>query len=720
MNNIEIVKGLNQKPESSKRLVSLFEEIQSRELSGTLYVGYPILSTPNGKYPIDAIFVSPNKGVILFYLVEGVHVPDDYKETQDDIYNKLEAKLRNHKELMNGRTLDVSISPITFAPEANNLERNTEPDYIICSKENLISQIKTLNDIDFEKYNEVLSVLQSISTIRKGKKREIKGKNSRGAKLKKIEDSVANLDSQQAKAVIESIRDVQRIRGLAGSGKTIVLALKAAYLHSQHPDWKIAVTFFTRSLKGQFKDLINTFTIGTTGEEPNWDNLKIVHAWGSGSNEEEGIYYNFCIRNEIELLNYSVAKNRFGSSKAFEGACSSALKSALNQKEIPKQYDAILIDEAQDLPIPFLKICFHILGDKKILVYAYDELQCLNSNSLPSPEEIFGQDSNGVPLAKITEKSQDIILKKCYRNSKPILTTAHALGFGIYRDTDSKTKTGLIQMFEDKNLWNDIGYSHEGELLDDKEIILERTAETSPEFLAEHSDNDDLIQFLSFKDKVEQDEWVAEQIEINLGSEELGYDDIIVINPNPLTTKDAIGTIRSKLFEKKIPSHFAGVDTSPDTFFKNKSDSVVFTGIHRAKGNEAGMVYVINSQECYNSSYNLVTIRNQLFTAITRSKAWVRVVGFGDKMNKLKEEFNKIKENQFSVKFTYPNEELRKKLNLVNRDKSILEKKEINKAEDILKKAEVTLTKIYEGKIRIEDIDSEVLSNLKKSLENNE
>ena len=188
----------------------------------------------------------------------------------------------------------------------------------------------------------------------------------------------------------------------------------------------------------------------------------------------------------------------------------------------------------------------------------------------------------------------------------------------------------------------------------------------------------------------------------------------------PLTTKDAIGTIRSKLFEKKIPSHFAGVDTSPDTFFKNKSDSVVFTGIHRAKGNEAGMVYVINSQECYNSSYNLVTIRNQLFTAITRSKAWVRVVGFGDKMNKLKEEFNKIKENQFSVKFTYPNEELRKKLNLVNRDKSILEKKEINKAEDILKKAEVTLTKIYEGKIRIEDIDSEVLSNLKKSLENNE
>ena len=43
----------------------------------------------------------------------------------------------------------------------------------------------------------------------------------------------------------------------AGSGKTIVLALKVAYLHAHHPDWTIAVTFNTRSLKGQFERLIN-------------------------------------------------------------------------------------------------------------------------------------------------------------------------------------------------------------------------------------------------------------------------------------------------------------------------------------------------------------------------------------------------------------------------------------------------------------------------------
>ena len=92
--------------------------------------------------------------------------------------------------------------------------------------------------------------------------------NSRGAKLKRLEDSIATLDNRQSRAVIETVNGVQRIRGLAGSGKTIVLALKAAYLHVQHPDWRIAVTFNTRSLKGQFRRLINNFSVEQAGEEP--------------------------------------------------------------------------------------------------------------------------------------------------------------------------------------------------------------------------------------------------------------------------------------------------------------------------------------------------------------------------------------------------------------------------------------------------------------------
>lgn len=55
--------------------------------------------------------------------------------------------------------------------------------------------------------------------------------HSRGG-VKGLEDSMANLDNQQSKVVIETVDGVQRIRGLVGSAKTIVIALKAAYLHA--------------------------------------------------------------------------------------------------------------------------------------------------------------------------------------------------------------------------------------------------------------------------------------------------------------------------------------------------------------------------------------------------------------------------------------------------------------------------------------------------------
>ncbi len=116
---IEIIKGSTQKPISSKQLIDLFSN--ARDLNGLLYVGYPIFSTPEGRYPIDAILISPQKGVILIHIVEGRNLPEDYQDIQDDVYNKLEAKLRNHKMLMNGRKLDVPISVLTFAPAAINL-----------------------------------------------------------------------------------------------------------------------------------------------------------------------------------------------------------------------------------------------------------------------------------------------------------------------------------------------------------------------------------------------------------------------------------------------------------------------------------------------------------------------------------------------------------------------------------------------------------------------
>lgn len=713
---VTIITGTTKKPSSSDALKKFFHS--HSELNGYLYIGYPIIATVDGAYPIDGLWISPDKGLVIFNLVEGKNT-EGYKEVQDDCANKIEAKLKGYRQLVSKRKLCVEITMITYAPALMH-KLEYDKDYPLCTNDNdLQKQIKTLKWENSEYYEQLVSVLQAISTIRKGKKRRETTKiESRGAKLKVLEDSIANLDNQQSRAVIETVDGVQRIRGLAGSGKTVVLALKAAYLHAQHPEWKIAVTFNTRSLKAQLRQLISTFYIEQTGDEPDWDNIHIVHAWGApGDGEHNGIYYTFCRVHNIECFNYSSAKNQFGLADPFGEACNKALKEVINTKPL---YDAILVDEAQDFSPAFLKLCYEMLQEPKRLVYAYDELQNLRLQSLPSPEQIFGVDSSGVPKVKFKlpedgQPMQDIILEKCYRNSKPILVTAHALGFGIYRKSDSEKKSSLVQMFDQSTLWKEVGYDITyGSLEDGKHVVLERTNKTSPEFLEKHSDIDDLIIFKSFKSKEEQDWWVAEEIQTNLEKDELRPDDIIVINPTPLTTKTNVANIRSLLYQKGIHSHVSGVDTTPDIFFDESNISIAFTGIYRAKGNEAAMVYIVNAEACFESVFDLAKIRNQLFTAITRSKAWVRVLGIGSKMDGLIAEYENIRNHRFTLDFIYPTKAQRDHINIVNRDMSEVEKNKIKKSKENIANL---IEELQRGDIYIEDLgeQAELLRSLLKS-----
>jgi superfamily I DNA and RNA helicase len=346
--SVSIIKGTNNKPASSQALVRLFSG--RADLNGHLFIGYPIIGTPDGPHPIDALLISDDKGIVIFDLIEGPD-PGEYGRRQDDSANKLEARLKTHRELVRRRDLLVDIHTISFAPGVRDPERYVEGNYPLTNRDTLFA---ALEECQWEKreegtYASVLSAIQSISTIRKSRtKRTVARDDSRGAKLKQLEESIATLDTMQSKAVIETVDGVQRIRGLAGSGKTIVLALKAAYLHAQHRDWRIAVTFNTRSLKGQLRRLINNFSLEQTGEEPDWDNLRIVNAWGApGGAERDGIYHEFCRKNDVEYLDFRSARSLFGQGNEFSGACERASEQAREKRVI---YDAILVDEAQDFP----------------------------------------------------------------------------------------------------------------------------------------------------------------------------------------------------------------------------------------------------------------------------------------------------------------------------------------------------------------------------------
>lgn len=708
-----IVQGTNKKPVASRSLVNFFAT--TANLSGELFVGYPIIGSPEGRYPIDAVWVSQDKGIVVFDLIEGTDI-SGFMDRQDDAANKLESRLKAHRELMNRRTLAVPINTISFAPGIQNFDDHDNPNYILATLYTLESALQRFSweGSSLHYYLSTISALQNISTIRKNKiNRLTTREDSRGAKLKRLENSIATLDNLQGKAVIETVKGVQRIRGLAGSGKTIVLALKAAYLHAQHPDWKIAVTFHTRALKGQLKRLIYTFSIEQTGEEPDWNKLNILNAWGApGGGEREGIYHQFCRSVDAPYYDFRSAGMKFGKANEFSSVCNEALSYTSTRVQL---YDAILIDEAQDFPPSFLRLCYEILDAEKRLVYAYDELQNLSGKSLQSPEEIFGKKTDGTPRVTFPEPvpgepRSDIILEKCYRNSRPVLVTAHALGFGIYRQPPPSRSTGLVQMFDESELWKEIGYEvKSGELKEGKDVVLQRKPEASPSFLEDHSPIDDLIQFLKFDSVDEQNDWVVQEIAKNLQEDELRYDDIVVINPDPLKTRKAVGSIRRRLFEIGINSHLAGIDTDPDVFFQSDLDSITFTGIYRAKGNEAGMVYIVNAHDCHSSFMNLSTIRNRLFTAITRSKAWVRVIGVGNSMQSLIDEFNTLKELNFELNFRYPTQNEREKLSIVHRDMTDAERNRlINRKKDFRE----LINDLENGNIKPEDLDDDLIVKL--------
>lgn len=135
---------------------------------------------------------------------------------------------------------------------------------------------------------------------------------------------------------------------------------------------------------------------------------------------------------------------------------------------------------------------------------------------------------------------------------------------------------------------------------------------------------------------------------------------------------------------------------------------------NRVKGNEAAMVYIVNADYCFDEP-ELIKKRNILFTAITRSKGWVRVYGSGEKMQGLIEEFNQVKAQNFKLSFKYPTEVEMERLNVLHRDLSEADKKEISDS-----KVEVRnlLDRIKNKRIHLSDLPKEEIEQLKQVLNN--
>jgi superfamily I DNA and RNA helicase len=293
------------------------------------------------------------------------------------------------------------------------------------------------------------------------------------------------------------------------------------------------------------------------------------------------------------------------------------------------------------------------------------------------------------------------VLPVVYRNSPWALATAHSLGLGIYR------KEGLVQHFDDPGLWTDIGYEIVSGSLDfGSEVHLQRSRSSYPAYFPELMDPTDAVSMQAFANETEQDSWVAQNIAANLRSDDLEYDDILVVLPDAYTSKRRAARFARILSQYDIESHLAGVGSSVDMLFVR--DSIAMAHIYRAKGNEAPMVYVLDAQYAARLP-NQITRRNTIFTAITRSRAWVRICGWGPGVTEIAQEVETVHARHFRLEFRIPTVTQLAALRRLHRDRSDAEVRSVERA---TRNARDLVTALERQEIALEDLPPAVRTRL--------
>jgi superfamily I DNA and RNA helicase len=689
----------------------LLQLLGSVELNGTAFVGYPFVMLPSGAAAIDLLLTCREHGIVVFDVCRGATQlkDEDVSTRQRELRKAVSIALARSRKLIVSGRLIVDVRVLTIDPDdagpMNSVSRETAssaeesigavlygggprysvrpspaPAYgsstlppavspsrnrlhgkdagAVATWDNVLDVLSSAAPIDGATLRHINSAVQHLDSVSPVASRSGIGPlaGPRAATLAEIEAKIANLDEWQMAAAIELPEGPQRIRGLAGSGKTVVLAWKAAYLHASEPGWRIALSFYNRALYEPLHEMVRRFHRNRTGRDPNWDCLRLLHAWGAKG--RPGFYSQAAGAVGIPALGIADAKRRHGPQRMFESICQEVL-TAMGANDPEPDYDVVLIDEAQDLPPAFLEVAYRLTASPKRIVWAYDDLQNLSEYEPTSPARLFGKGSDGNPRvpALVHEEGEarpDIILPICYRNTPWALTAAHALGLGVYRAPAGPWEgTGLVQFYDDPELWREIGYAVEaGRLAPGEHVTLSRDAGSTPQYFQELLDREDAVRWLAFPDTEAEAEWVAEDIARNLGDDGLTSRDVLIVSANPFFSQaDSLPLIRA-LTRRNVRSHFAGAAGRVDELFGTEG-SVPISGINRAKGNEAAMVYVVHAEHgAYTDK--VVRRRNTLFSAITRSRAWVRITGAGEQMRTIERELNHVAAHDYKLVLTVP------------------------------------------------------------------
>lgn len=630
--------------------------------SAVVYYQYPTYSDYEGRsYSPDALILCPKHGIVPIKfsskktLFSSLAEVEDLEQTINDFSSQLYSRLLKSKILKKSlSSIKIDVNPVIFAFGATGKPPQDSEAKIILSFDGLekfLAKIKT-TVLPKTEFSEARSVIEGAKAISRAQKRIIDNPETEiyAAALSRLESEIANFDERQRNTALSLIQGPQRIRGLAGSGKTVILAMKAAHIHLIHPEANILVTYYTKALFSTLQSLITKFYRHFKDEQPDWKKIHVRHGWGS--KDRDGAYRDACIRHNLAPLSYADAHSKSGSKSAFDYACQNLIQT----NKVEPFYDYILIDEGQDFPKSFYELAYLLAkgdNDKKSIIWAYDELQNILNVSMPSSSELFGLDDTGKPridldlaAAAIPKfSSNDIVLSKCYRNQGEVLVTAHALGFGLY-------SRQIVQLLQNSAHWRDVGYVVQNPPIEiGKKIRIARPEENSPLSLRDDENErvGDIIKFEIAATIENEVAWIADSIEEFIAGG-LKPEDIIIVALDDRNARNYFNLLSKALAEKEIGTNNLLADpyTEPPFMVLKK---VTLTTVYRAKGNEAAVVFACGI-DAINGRTRLG--RNKIFAAFTRTKAWLRVSGLGKEAQLFEREISQALSNYPMLEFVMP------------------------------------------------------------------
>jgi hypothetical protein len=209
------------------------------------------------------------------------------------------------------------------------------------------------------------------------------------------EEIVRVMDREQER-LARTLGDGHRLlRGVAGSGKTIVLISRVRYLRAQHPDWRILVVCYNRVLAAFLRTVIDDGGV----------EVLTFHAWCTGQ-----------LNNARIDVPVPAGRGQAWDDHWVE-TVPRVLSEAFDSARVPAgAYQAILVDEGQDFADNWYRVLLRALDPEVNRLFI----------ALDSSQNIYRRRISWRALG-IQIVGHTRVLKRNYRNTRAILSAAYAM-----------------------------------------------------------------------------------------------------------------------------------------------------------------------------------------------------------------------------------------------------------------------------------------------------